>query len=80
MTYLIKLSLKYLRRQKLRTFLTFMCIVLAAFGICLFAAYGSAYYNSAINVVSRTNGSYEVAFDELVNETNADIFLNHAVV
>lgn len=80
MTYLIKLSLKYLKRQKLRTFLTFMCIVLAAFGICLFAAYGSAYYNSAINVVSRTNGSYEVAFNELVNETNADIFLNHAVV
>lgn len=81
MTYLIKLSFKYLKRQKLRTFLTFMCIVLAAFGISLFAVYASTYYNSMMNITKKTNGSYEVGFRNLVNDDEKiDIFLNHSLV
>lgn len=59
MKHIISLSMKYIRRQKLRTFLTFMCISLSAFILATFCLYGSSLYTTFTNYVKEEEGSWE---------------------
>lgn len=60
MKHLISLSLKYIRRQKLRTSLTVMCIVLAVFILNVFAVAGSSLLASLRETEILNNGAWEV--------------------
>ena len=81
MSYLIKLTLKYMKRQKLRTFLTFCCITLAAFAINLFSVYVCSYIETGKNIAAYSTGNYETLFNGLIDtQEKADIFVNHSVV
>ncbi|WP_455530658.1 ABC transporter permease [Ruminococcus sp.] len=82
MKHLISLSFKYIRRQKLRTFLTFMCIMLSAFILATVCVYGSSFYTTEYNYAADENGLWELeisawtGYDEKAIETAK----NHAVV
>lgn len=69
MKHLISLSFKYLRRQKLRTFLTFMCIMLSVFIMCSVAAYSSSLYTTMKNQAVYEDGSWEVNIGGFFGET-----------
>ncbi|EWM54988.1 ABC transporter permease [Ruminococcus flavefaciens] len=60
MKHLISLSLKYIRRQKLRTFLTFTCIMLSAFILATVCTYGSSIYSTVYNYLVYERGTWEV--------------------
>ncbi len=60
MKHLISLSLKYIRRQKLRTTLTVLCIVLAVFILNVFAVAGSSLLATLRESEIRNNGAWEV--------------------
>lgn len=84
MKHLIRLSLKYIRRQKLRTFLTFTCIVLATFLMASFGAYLGSAQQSTIRFLCEEEGSGEVDVSRILKDCpkkNAlEILQNHAVV
>lgn len=84
MKHLISLSLKYVRRQRLRTFLTFTCIMLAVFLMASFGAYLGSVQQTIIRYISDESGSAEVNVSNLLKDSpkeNArDILKNHAVV
>ncbi|MBP5379418.1 MAG: ABC transporter permease [Ruminococcus sp.] len=85
MKQLIALSMKYIRRQKLRTFLTFMCITLSAFILTTICTYGSSSYTTLYNETLYSNGSWEVDISSWIHrakdrEKAEDIIANHAVV
>lgn len=69
MKHLISLSFKYLRHQKLRTFLTFMCIMLSVFIMCSVAAYSSSLYTTMKNQAVYEDGSWEVNIGGFFGET-----------
>lgn len=69
MKHLVSLSFKYLRRQKLRTFLTFMCIMLSVFIMCSVAAYSSSLYTTMKNQAVYEDGSWEVNIGGFFGET-----------
>ena len=60
MKHLIALSMKYIRRQKLRTFLTFMCITLSAFILSSVCAYCSSIFRTLMNEEITDEGLWEV--------------------
>ena len=60
MKHLISLSLKYIRRQKLRTWLTFLCITLAVFIFNLLAGTAGIIREAMIRNTVTTNGAWEV--------------------
>ncbi len=84
MKHLIRLSFKYIRRQKLRTFLTFSCIMLATFLMASFGAFFGSLQKSAIQYFCDTEGSGEVIVTDLLakspKENALEILQNHAVV
>lgn len=85
MKHIISLSLKYIRRQKLRTVLTFLCVTLSVFILCSFGAYMGSGLQTALNQCKRVGGSYEVSIDNWLNnvddkEEALDIVKNHIVV
>ena len=85
MKHLIALSLKYIRRQKLRTCLTFMCIMLSAFILTTMCTYGSSLYSTLYNYTVSDEGKWEVDIsswlDNAADRDKAlDIIRNHAVV
>ena len=65
MKHLISLALKYLRRQKLRTTLTYLCIVLAVFVFNLLAGGAAVVRNIAVKEAER-NGKWEVCAGRLI--------------
>lgn len=85
MRHLISLSLKYIRRQKLRSLLTFLCITLSVFILSTMSFYFSSFMTSIKNMEIISDGSWEADFSELAMEkgdlySSADIITNHAVV
>ena len=67
MKHLIALALKYLKRQRLRTTLTYLCIVLAVFVFNLVAAGAAVVRNIAVQDAERY-GKWEVNADSLISE------------
>ncbi len=85
MKHLIALSMKYIRRQKLRTFLTFMCITLSAFILTTICAYGSSLYTTLYNSAIIDDGKWEVDISSWLDKSKdrekaKDIIEHHAVV
>ncbi|MBR0511096.1 MAG: FtsX-like permease family protein [Ruminococcus sp.] len=85
MKHLIALSMKYIRRQKMRTFLTFMCITLSAFILTTICTYGSSLYTSLYNLSLQEDGTWEVDISSWVEKSKdrskaEDIIAHHAVV
>ncbi len=91
MKHRIALSLKYMRRQKLRTVLTTICIVLSVFILNLFAVAGSTVHKTLLNELESENGIWEFdASSMLLNDNwvpdgplpqDAEVlFKNHAAV
>lgn len=85
MKHLISLSLKYIRRQKARTFLTFMCIMLSAFILATVCSFGSSLYTTLYNYSEHDDGLWEVEVTNWVRQAEdyskaLDIVKNHAVV
>ncbi len=84
MKHLVSLSLKYLRRQKLRTLLTFLCIVLSVFLLNAITAFVSSFQVTMQKQEILLDGSWEADVTELLNRSpkdNAyDIVTHHAVV
>ena len=85
MKHLISLSLKYIRRQKARTFLTFMCIMLSAFILATVCSFGSSLYTTLYNYSEHDDGLWEVNVTNWVRQAEdyskaLDIVKNHAVV
>ena len=60
MKHLISLSLKYIRRQKLRTWLTFLCVTLAVFIFNLLAGTAGIIREAMIESTVARNGAWEV--------------------
>jgi len=85
MKHLISLSIKYIRRQKVRTFLTFMCIMLSAFILATVCSFGSSLYTTLYNYTEHDDGLWEVDVTNWVRQAEdyskaLDIVKNHAVV
>lgn len=87
MKHIISLSLKYIRRQKLRTTLTFLCVTLSVFILCTFGAYIGSTLQTLQNQCKRENGSAEANlmpwFQQLKGdeiEKAIDVIQNHVVI
>lgn len=88
MKHLFKMSLRYLREQKLRTFLTWCCITVAAVMLCTFCMAGSSLYATLKNYFIATYGSNEATVPIHVTDyqtsapcdLNADVLCNSALV
>ncbi len=81
MKHLISLSFKYIRRQKLRTFLTFMCIMLSAFILATVCVYGSSIYTTLYNYTVDEDGLWELEISAWIyDKEDLDIAKHHAVV
>ncbi len=85
MKHLISLSFKYMKGQKLRSTLTFLCIMLAVFIMNTFSAYFSSIRATLTNSVIQNDGAWEINISDLLEscedrEKAADIIANHAVV
>lgn len=88
MKHIISLSLKYIRRQKMRTVLTFLCVTLSVFILCTFGAYIGSTLQTLQNQCKREYGSAEAnlrpwfermkEYDEIENAI--DVIQNHVVV
>lgn len=70
MKHLISLSMKYIRRQKLRTILTFMCITLSAFILATVCAYGSSIFSTLLNYTKDEDGSYEAEISSWIDHAD----------
>lgn len=66
MRFLISLSLKYIRRQKLRSSLTFLCITLSVFILNVFGAMLSSLLATLRADEIQQNGSWEVNIQSLM--------------
>ena len=70
--------MKYIRRQKLRTFLTFMCITLSAFILTTICCYGSSLYttlyNEAFTAIDCTNGLGDVPQFALIEKGYKNLY------
>lgn len=60
MKHLISLSLKYVKRQKLRSFLTFCCIAISVFILSSVCAYSSSLFTTLKNQEIEEGGAWEV--------------------
>lgn len=87
MKHIISLSMKYIRRQKMRTVLTFLCVTLSVFILCSFGAYMGSTLQTLQNQCRREGGSAEADLmswfaqlndDEI--ERAVDVLQNHIVV
>ncbi len=85
MKHLISLSFQYIRRQKLRTALTFLCITLAVFIMNTFTAYFSSVRQTMVNSVIMEEGAWEVDASRMLaacedKQDAIDRISNHPVV
>lgn len=70
MKHLVTLAFRYLRRQKLRTLLTFMCIALSVFLICSVSAYLSSGIMSLRNNEAENFGTWQVDMSGVVDNSS----------
>lgn len=82
MKHIISLALKYLRRQKLRTALTFLCIMLSCFVLCFCGFFCSSLFVSLKNTSAEDNGNWHIDFSGALREVSdikaaADLLENH---
>lgn len=61
--YLFRISMRYLRAQKLRTTLTWLCIALAVLLLSTTGALASTLYSALVESTVMQNGNYEVDID-----------------
>ena len=81
MKHLISLSFKYIRRQRLRTFLTFMCIMLSAFILSTVCVYSSSLFTTLYNYAADEDGLWELEISSWIDDSNdLEIAKHHAVV
>lgn len=85
MKHLISLSFKYIRRQKLHSVLTFLCILLAVFIFNTYTAYLGSTIATLINFEKYYNCSKHADLTRLVNHCEdkgkaAQVLANHAAV
>ncbi len=84
MKQIISLAFKYIRRQKLRSLLTFLCITLSVFILCSTFMYMGSTIATFRNFEMSESGSWEVDFgsilDKATKENPADIVKNHSLV
>lgn len=87
MKHLVALPLKYMRRQKLRTALTAICIVLAVFVLNLFAVAGSSLHKTLMKTEEAEGGTWEfdasyllAAEDEKQQADNENLLKHHPAV
>lgn len=85
MKHLISLSLKYIRRQKFRSVLTFLCITLSVFILNTFSAYLSSIICTVKNEEIANSGSWEVNLSNVVRDTkkikeSIEVIENHVAV
>ena len=85
MKHLFALSMKYIRRQKMRTFLTFMCITLSAFILATVCSYCSSIFKTLKNEIIMDEGLWEVDISSWIENSKDtdkafDAVKNHAVV
>ncbi len=87
MKHLISLSLKYIKRQKLRSTLTFLCITLSIFILGIFGSFFSSILTTMKNEEIKNNGSWEAdltsimeACDDPDIETKYDFSADAAVL
>ena len=66
MKYLLKMSWRFLREQKLRTFLTAACLTLAVFVVGVCGVFGSSALFSARNIYRLQYGSYHFSLNTCV--------------
>lgn len=67
MKHLISLSLKYIKRQKFRSTLTFLCITLSIFILGVFSAFFSSILTSLKNEEIKNYGSWEANLTPLLS-------------
>ncbi len=70
MKHLVSLSLKYVRRQKLRSLLMFLCITLSVFVLNTFIVYSTSFVRTVYNEAVHERGAWEVEAAGLFNECN----------
>ncbi|MCR5600709.1 MAG: ABC transporter permease [Ruminococcus sp.] len=85
MKHLIALSMKYIRRQKMRTFLTFMCITLSAFILATVCSYCNSIFQTLMNEEIVEEGLWEVDISSWIEKSRDrdkafEAVKNHAVV
>lgn len=85
MKHLISLSFKYIRRQKLRSVLTFLCIMLAVFIFNTYTAYLGSTIATLINFEKYYNSSHHVMLDRVLpycedTEEVQQLLENHAAL
>lgn len=85
MKHLVSLALKYIRRQKYRTLLTFLCITLSVFVLCLFADALILLRSMVLYSVLHDEGSWEVNVSDWLEKPHStarliDNLQNHVTV
>lgn len=84
MKQIISLALKYIRRQKFRSLLTFLCITLSVFILCSTFMYMGSTIATFRNYQIENYGSWEVDLSDIINksakENPIEIIKNHALV
>ena len=80
MKQLIRLSVKYIRRQKLRTFLTFLSIMLAAFMLTSFITFVESIRQGLICINNRAEVDVSEILEKSPKDNADEILKNHAVV
>ena len=81
MKQLISISFKYICRQKMRTFLTFMCVVLSAFILAAVCFYGSSFFTTMYNYNVAEEGLWELEISSWISsDKQLETAKNHAVV
>ena len=86
MKYLLKMSWRFLREQKLRTFLTAVCLTLAVFVVGICGVFGSSALYSVRNLYQVEYGSYHFQVsasapdDKQITPEGFDVLRHHDVI
>lgn len=86
MKYLLKMSWRFLRKQKLRTFLTAVCLTLAVFVVGICGVFGSSALYSVRNLYRVEYGSYHFQVsasapdDKQITPEGFDVLRHHDAI
>ena len=85
MKHLVALALKYLRRQRFRTLLTFLCITLSVFIFCLFCDTLVILRSVGLYAATENTGDWEINAEPWVSAAKdpdkaIEVLRNHALV
>ena len=74
MKYIVTVALRYIQRQKTRTFMTFLSIAVASFIIGMVCLFANTAIDSGKNYIIDTEGSWEVdVSDVFFDEENMEL-------